>query len=99
MASACCHFIWSYIFISYLDWREYGAAISLNITYFSTLIVTEFMVRRSKPCRSTLAIFNKSAFSDWSPYFKIAVPGAAMMCFEWWAFELLAIFSGLMGTN
>jgi MATE family multidrug resistance protein len=22
-----------------------------------------------------------------------------MMCFEWWAFEILAIFSGYMGTN
>lgn len=22
-----------------------------------------------------------------------------MLCFEWWAFELLALFSGLMGTD
>ena len=33
------------------------------------------------------------------PYLAIGVPGALMLCFEWWAFELLAIFSGFMGTN
>ena len=30
---------------------------------------------------------------------KIGVPGMLMLCFEWWAFELLAIFSGLIGVT
>jgi len=32
-------------------------------------------------------------------YLKIGVPGMLMLCFEWWAFELLAIFTGLLGVN
>lgn len=30
---------------------------------------------------------------------KIGLAGAMMLCFEWWAFELLAIFSGYLGVN
>ena len=32
-------------------------------------------------------------------YFKVGFPGACMLCFEWWCFELLAIFSGLMSVE
>ena len=32
-------------------------------------------------------------------YLKIGVPGMFMLCFEWWAFELLAIFSGLISVT
>jgi MATE family multidrug resistance protein len=32
-------------------------------------------------------------------YLKIGIPGALMLCFEWWAFELLALFSGIMGVD
>ena len=38
-------------------------------------------------------------FSDLYLYFKIAIPGACILCFEWWVFELLAIFSGLMSIE
>lgn len=30
---------------------------------------------------------------------RIGFAGAMMLCFEWWAFELLAIFSGYLGVN
>lgn len=30
---------------------------------------------------------------------KVGVGGALMLCFEWWAFELLAIFSGLLSVE
>ena len=44
-------------------------------------------------------------FYDWSMtkdlcnYLKIGVSGMLMLCFEWWAFELLAIFTGLLGVE
>lgn len=33
------------------------------------------------------------------PFLRIGIPGMLMLCFEWWAFELLAIFTGLIGVN
>jgi len=32
-------------------------------------------------------------------YLRVGVPGMFMLCFEWWAFELLAIFSGLLSVK
>jgi len=38
-------------------------------------------------------------FQGVGAYLKIGIPGAMMLCFEWWCFELLAIFSGLMSVE
>ena len=35
----------------------------------------------------------------WGEFFKLGVPGTLMQCAEWWAFELLAIFAGILGTH
>lgn len=44
-------------------------------------------------------------FYDWrtvrelGAYLRIGINGMLMLCFEWWAFELLAIFTGLLGVR
>ena len=38
-------------------------------------------------------------FKDVVTYLRIGVSGMLMLCFEWWAFELLAIFTGLLGVE
>lgn len=43
--------------------------------------------------------FDKTILYDIKTYLRIGVPGMLMLCFEWWAFELLAIFTGLLGVN
>jgi multidrug resistance protein, MATE family len=35
-----------------------------------------------------------SIFRNWGCYLKIGIPSAFMVCFEWWAFEILVVFSG-----
>ena len=32
-------------------------------------------------------------------YLSIGLPSALMVCFEWWAFEILAILSGYIGVE
>ena len=38
-------------------------------------------------------------FSQWCEFLKLGVPGTAMQCCEWWAFEILAIFAGMRGPH
>ncbi len=38
-------------------------------------------------------------FNEVGAYLKVGISGALMLCFEWWAFELLAIFSGLISVE
>lgn len=40
----------------------------------------------------------RETFKGWKKFLKLAVPGTLMQCFEWWAYEVLAIFAGLLGT-
>ena len=43
--------------------------------------------------------YDRTIFYDLYTFLKIGVPGMLMLCFEWWAFELLAIFTGLIGVD
>jgi putative MATE family efflux protein len=39
------------------------------------------------------------AFSKWGTFLKLGAPGCAMVCAEWWAFELLTIMASGRGTE
>ena len=46
-------------------------------------------------------IFNRESF-NWEgckEFLRLGVPGTLMQCAEWWAFELLAIFAGMLGKH
>ena len=82
----------------------FGAAIALNITYCMTFLIQEcyihfvdwpffkdfiqpFWTRDSFTCSGT------------KEFLKLGVPGTLMQCAEWWAFEVLAIFAGMLGEH
>ena len=94
------HFLWCYLFITMMDGREVGAAIATNITYILNMIIIEFVCARKDSLKETyMGIPDRRAFTHICEYLKIGIPGACMLCFEWWCFELLAIFSGLMSVE
>jgi MATE family multidrug resistance protein len=78
-----------------------GAAIATNITYMLNMFLIEVILRYHQDFRYTRCkLMNLTCiFSNWMDYLKIGVPGACMICFEWWAFELLAIFSGYISVE
>ena len=90
------HFIWCHWFVISLGWGVVGAALATNITYLLNWIITDIIILKHPDFETTRAPWDKSVFQKWFDYLKIGVPGACMLCFEWWAFELLAIFSGYM---
>ena len=81
-----------------MEGRVIGAAMAINLTYISNMIISDIWMLKSKDCAKTLTKFDTSVFSGWGEYLRIGIPGAFMLCFEWWAFELLAIFAGYMGV-
>ena len=44
-------------------------------------------------------LFEEESFLDWPIYIKLAVPTTFLMCIEWWAFEFVIIFSGIIGVK
>jgi len=98
------HIGWGYLFIIYLDMGVAGAAIALNITYMVNYAIQgiyiryidwEFFKDFIQP------LFDRKSF-NWEgakEFLKLGVPGTMMQCAEWWAFELLAIFAGILGNH
>lgn len=80
----------------------FGASIALNITYISTFAFQEFYVLVYKKAifdNYYAPLFEEESFLDWPAYIKLAVPTTLLMCIEWWAFEFVIIFSGIIGVK
>lgn len=45
-----------------------------------------------------LGLFD-GAFEDWWEYLELALPSAFIICAEWWMYEVLALFAGLLGVE
>ena len=90
--------------IIYLDWGVAGAALALNLSFVLNFLAQEVYIR----CFAweTFKIYLQPLFSkksfEWNEaknFLRLAVPGTMMQCAEWWAFELLAIFAGMLGPH
>ena len=95
------HFFWCWLFVTKLKFSVLGVALALDITYISCYFLQElyYRVYKAKFFEPLLApFFTKETTSGWCEYLKLGVPSTLMQCFEWWAFELIAIFAGLIGV-
>ena len=94
------HFVWCQYFISHKGLREVGAAIATNITYILNMLLSDIWIRvKQNDYKDMIFWYDKTCHQNLGTFLKIGVPGMLMLCFEWWAFELLAIFTGLLGVN
>ena len=94
------HVIWCIIFIKKMGMRETGAALATNITYILNMLIADFVIRyKSKDTFKDMVFwYDTSVFIGIGNFLKIGIPGMLMLCFEWWAFELLALFTGTLGV-
>jgi MATE family multidrug resistance protein len=83
-----------------MEMRENGAALATNITYLLNMFIADFIIRRKKDSEFVDMVFfyDVTVFDDIWRFLQIGIPGMLMLCFEWWAFELLAIFTGTLGV-
>lgn len=83
-----------------MNLRENGAAVATNITYILNMIIADFIIRYKKDTtfKDMVFFYDSSVFHGICNYLKIGIPGMLMLCFEWWAFELLALFTGTLGV-
>lgn len=98
------HIFWGYFFILSLDMGVAGAAIALNITYVVNFAAQEIYIRFIdwpffKDFMQPLFTWDSFSWKGAKEFLRLGVPGTMMQCAEWWAFELLAIFAGILGTH
>lgn len=88
------HPLWCYLFINFLDKGVLGAGYALLASQSSNMIVSTLYIHFSNvmPSESYFCI-NKDCFLGWSDYLKFTLPSTLMLCAEWLAFEVQAVFA------
>jgi MATE family multidrug resistance protein len=71
--------------------------------FIADIVSTAFMLAfswRHPAVQRTLQPFSTSAaFTGWWQFIALGLPAAAMLCSEWWAYEILSIFAAALGTE
>ena len=96
----CFHVLWCNLFIKKWGWGYTGAALALNITYIGNMVLIDFFSSINKQLKKSWHLIpDSSVFQRLVIYLELGLPGALMLCFEWWLFEILALLAGLMSVE
>ena len=74
-----------------------GAPASMSIAYWSMFLQMVAYVRYGRS-RHAWHGFSRLAFTEWGPMLRLAGPGCLMTCSEWFAYEVMALASSLLGV-
>ena len=72
-----------------------ASATTNGIIYLIVLIYTSCLPE----IKEAVSLPTKSVFSNIGQYLVLGVPTAAMMCLEWWAYEVMTLMAGYIGVN
>ncbi|CAN8258163.1 unnamed protein product [Cochlearia groenlandica] len=73
-----------------------GAALAIGISYWFSASILALYIRLSTCCERTRGFVSEDFVSSLKQYFSYGIPSAAMICLEWWLFELLILSSGFL---
>ncbi|XP_042027072.1 protein DETOXIFICATION 12-like [Salvia splendens] len=85
---------WAFIFRFHLG--NSGAAISIAISSWFNVLLLVLYVMYSPACQVTRAPLSWDVLVTMRDFFHLAIPSAAMVCLEWWSFELILLLSGVL---
>ncbi|KAL1203571.1 Protein DETOXIFICATION 12 [Cardamine amara subsp. amara] len=73
-----------------------GGALALSLSNWLYAIILGSFMYYSSACSATRAPLTMEIFDGVGQFFKYALPSAAMVCLEWWSYELIVLLSGLL---
>ncbi|GMI63644.1 DETOXIFICATION 18 [Hibiscus trionum] len=88
-----------YCLVNWTDLGFKGAPLAASISLWISLLLLAFYVVLAKRFEQTWTGFSFESFSFVLANLKLALPSAAMVCLEYWAFELLVLLAGLMPNS
>ncbi|EEF34128.1 protein DETOXIFICATION 18 isoform X1 [Ricinus communis] len=92
----CLHIGLTYALVNWTDLGYKGAALSASISLWISAIVLIVYVIFEKKFEHTWEGFSFESFQYILTTLKLALPSAAMVCLEYWAFEILVLLAGMM---
>ncbi|KAF2555298.1 hypothetical protein F2Q68_00013448, partial [Brassica cretica] len=73
-----------------------GGALAMGLSNWLYAILLGSIMYFSSSCFETRAPLTMEIFSGVGEFFRYALPSAAMVCLEWWSYELIILLSGLL---
>ncbi|MCO5603639.1 hypothetical protein L7F22_057790 [Adiantum nelumboides] len=73
-----------------------GAALSTSIGNWINVILLYGYIIFSPACARARAPVSRQSLKYMGSFLKLALPSAAMLCLEWWCYEILVLLSGLL---
>uniref|UniRef100_A0A0D3GLE7 Protein DETOXIFICATION n=2 Tax=Oryza TaxID=4527 RepID=A0A0D3GLE7_9ORYZ len=89
----------THAFVHYLGFGYAGAGMSTSVSLWLSFLMLAAYVCLSERFKHTWEGFSTEAFRHVLPGLKLAIPSAVMVCFEYWAFEVLVLVAGLMPNS
>ncbi|KAK8961431.1 MATE efflux family protein LAL5 [Platanthera guangdongensis] len=99
VVSAIVHAILAYSLVHAAGLGFRGTSISASISLWISFVMLAVYVKFSENFKLTWGGISMEAFQHVMPSLKLAVPSALMVCFEYWAFEILVLLAGLMPNS
>ncbi|XP_021735015.1 protein DETOXIFICATION 19-like [Chenopodium quinoa] len=93
------HCVLGYFLVHFTTLGYTGAALATSLTFWLSLIILVIYVSIAKKFEHTWRGLSKESFHHVFVYLKLALPSAAMVCLEYWAFEILVLLAGLMPNS
>ena len=93
-------FSYVFMFVFHFDYRALAVAWVISVVIAGCTMV--YISSGYKAVKRTLQPWSWDEALDYPKlqrFFELGLPGTAMLCSEWWAFEILTIFAGRLGTN
>ncbi|XVF04244.1 hypothetical protein REPUB_Repub05bG0065800 [Reevesia pubescens] len=89
----------AYSLVNWTDLGFKGAPLAASISLWISLLLLSIYVFFSKKFEQTWQGLSFVSFRYILTNLKLALPSAAMVCLEYWAFELLVLLAGLMPNS
>ncbi|MFQ6664274.1 hypothetical protein Gotur_031449 [Gossypium turneri] len=90
------------IFYALVNWTDLGfkgAPLAASISLWISLVFLSSYVVLAQRFEETWSGLSSESFRLVFANLKLAIPSAAMVCLEYWAFELLVLLAGLMPNS
>ena len=95
------HPLWCYLFIfKFYNSSYLGAALAKTFGSLLSIVLLSLYIKFSGCCKDTLCpIKVTEVFSNWKPFLILAVPSALMIALDWWAYEVMNVMAGIIGSE
>ncbi|GAB4840358.1 hypothetical protein Ancab_021124 [Ancistrocladus abbreviatus] len=95
-AALCLHLPLCWVLVFKFSLNNLGAAVAMDIAMWLNVVFLVSYMKFSPVCAKTRSLISVEVFQGVGEFFRFAIPSAAMICLEWWAFELIILLSGLL---